>query len=46
MAVSRHDRRNRPRNICRQQPIAAALALRVEIVIASFLQNILQGTRR
>lgn len=46
MAVSRHDRRDRPSNICRQQPIAAALAHRVEIVIASFLQNILQGTGR
>jgi len=46
MTVSRHDRRNRPRNICRQQLIAAALAHRVEIVVASFLQNILQGTRR
>lgn len=45
MAVPRHNRRNRPRNICRQQPIAASLAHRVEIVIASFLQNILQGSR-
>ena len=41
MPVSRHNSRNRSRNICRQQLIAAALAHRVEIVIASFLQNIL-----
>lgn len=46
MTVSRHDRRDRSRNICRQQPITAALAHRVEIVIASFLQDVLQGTRR
>lgn len=46
MTVSRYDRRDRSRNICRQQPIAAALAHRVEILIASFLQDVLQGTRR
>ena len=41
MTVPRHNRRNRSLNICRQQLIAAALAHRIEIVIASFLQNIL-----
>lgn len=45
MSVSRHDRRDRPGDICREQFVAAALAHRIEIVIASLLQNVLQRTR-
>lgn len=45
MTVPRHDRRNRTRDIGGEQPIAAALTHWVEIVLAGFLQNVLQRTR-
>lgn len=45
MTVSRNDRRDRSGDIRREQFVAAALAHRIEIVIASLLQNVLQRTR-
>lgn len=45
MPVSRNDRRDRSGDIRREQFVAAALAHRIEIVIASLLQNVLQRTR-
>jgi len=45
MPVSRYDRRDRSGDIRREQFVAAALAHRIEIVIASLLQNVLQRTR-